>query len=165
MTGPGEARRFVLVPGRFNQGNAGITAGPEDPTVTAVRAKIGSLYLNTGTGSVFRKIGTGNTDWEEMDDGGRAEEFSFVAGDWAAGVVNEIQIVRVPAVPGAGQIGPHTLRLGVAYVVQVFEDVGGNDLNIVDVEVEMNTATGLITMRKAPVPPGFAGRVVIEDSL
>jgi hypothetical protein len=59
-----------LVPGRFNRRNAGITGGPEDPTATAVRAKIGSLYLNTETGQVFRKTGSGNTDWTEMDDPG-----------------------------------------------------------------------------------------------
>jgi len=165
VTGPGETRRGVLVPDRFNQGAVRITAGTVDPSVIPVKEKIGSLYLNRQTGQVFRKTGTGNTDWEEMDDGGGIEEFSFVAGDWAAGIANEIQIVRAPAVPGPGQIGPHGLGLGVAYVTQVFEDAGGNDLNIVDVEVEMNTVTGLVTMRKAPVPPGFAGRVVIEDSL
>lgn len=66
MTGPGETRRGVLVPDRFNQGAVRITAGINDPSSVSTKEKIGSLYLNRRTGQVFKKIGTGNTDWEEI---------------------------------------------------------------------------------------------------
>ena len=70
MTGPGEARRGVLVPGRYNQKNARVISGPEDPTSDPVKAKIGTIFLNHETGAVYKKTGTGNTDWEEIGVGG-----------------------------------------------------------------------------------------------
>ena len=99
---------------------------------------------------------------EIEDEGGIVEDFAFVVGDWAAGTADEIDIVRSPAVPGAGQIGPHTQNVGTSYLVQVYRDIGGNVLAQVDVEVEINTVTGLVTLRKAPLAAAFPGRVIVE---
>lgn len=64
--------------------------------------------------------------------------------------------------PIAGQIGPHTVAAGTSYLVQVYEDMGANLLELVDIEVEVNTLTALVTLRKAPLAPDFAGRVIME---
>ena len=94
--------------------------------------------------------------------GGRLEEHDIPLATWAANVIHEVEIVRFPAVPGPGQIGPHRLRLGVSYLIQVYRDLGPNALDRVDVQAEIDIITGLITMRKAPLAPDFDGRVVIE---
>ena len=92
MTGTGEVRRGVLVPDRFNQGAVRITAGTIDPSAVSTKEKIGSLYLNRKTGQVFKKVGVGNTDWEELGAGAAAlSSFLFYAdqldnpnnADWA----------------------------------------------------------------------------------
>ncbi len=80
MTGTGEVRRGVLVPDRFNQGAVRITAGTIDPSAVSTKEKIGSLYLNRKTGQVFKKVGVGNTDWEELGAGaGGLSSFLFYA--------------------------------------------------------------------------------------
>lgn len=89
------------------------------------------------------------------------QDFPFVAADWAAGVANEVQIVRLPGVPGPGQIGPHIQGLGSSYMVQVYRDLGGNVLTKVNIQIDINTASGLITLRKVPGAPAFDGRVIV----
>lgn len=91
---------------------------------------------------------------------GLAKDFSFVATDWSSGTANEIEIIRT-GVPGLGQLGPHEFPLGVAYSVSVFEASGVPIIIGTDTEVQINLDTGAIILRKAPLGPNFAGRVIV----
>lgn len=93
--------------------------------------------------------------------GGITQDFAFVAADWAAGIANEIQIVRVPAVPGPGQIGPHVQPLSVSYLVQVYRDIGAGVLTKVSIQIDIDTITGLISLKKVAGALPFAGRVIV----
>ncbi len=94
--------------------------------------------------------------------GGSAQELAFVAATWAAGVANQITIVGQGVVPGVGQIGPHRFPDNRLYIVQVYEDLGGNIFDQVDVAIQINRVTGAIQLDKAPAAPDFPGRVLIE---
>jgi hypothetical protein len=95
---------------------------------------------------------------------GLAKQFSFVAGDWAAGTPNEITVIAT-GVAGAGTLGPHELPTGGAYHVSVFNSTGAPITVGVDAEIEIALATGDVTIKKAGLATPFAGRVVISSAL
>lgn len=68
-------------------GTADIINGTEDPTVTSVPADIGSLFLNTNTGQVFKKVGSGGTDWVELDAGGGEFRLAFTNANLVSGIL------------------------------------------------------------------------------
>jgi hypothetical protein len=86
-------------------------------------------------------------------------EVAFFVADW----VNH-QIDVIPAgVPGAGQIGPHTLPvLGKEYVVSVYKTVGVNLRKPVGLDILVNIATGVVSLRKAPLAAAFDGVVTLS---
>jgi hypothetical protein len=84
----------------------------------------------------------------------------FLTTDWSSGTSNEITILQT-GIPGAGQLGPHSLTPNNSYVVSVFRD---SDDQQVDVGVEVNPANGNVTLTKAGLGADFNGRVVIVDS-
>lgn len=96
--------------------------------------------------------------------GGSAQELSFTAAVWAAGVANQITVVGQGVVPGVGQIGPHRFADNRLFLVQVYQDLGGNVFDQVDVAVQINRATGSIQLDKAPAVADFDGRIVIEGT-
>lgn len=91
---------------------------------------------------------------------GRAVEVTFDAADWGAGATNAVVIP--PEEPlGPGEVGPHTLPVGRGYAVSVFRDDGAFVSLGVDVEVEVNRASGVVTLYKAPLAPAFSGRAIL----
>ncbi len=93
-----------------------------------------------------------------------AKQFTFAAGDWAAGAANRIT-VKATGVPGPGELGPHELPTGGAYHVSVFNSTGAPITVGVDAEIEIALATGDVTIKKAGLATPFAGRVVISSAL
>lgn len=85
---------------------------------------------------------------------------AFVAGDWTGGTANEIEIIQT-GVAAAGQIGPHSLAIASSYLVQVYRD--SND-RLTNVQVEVDGATGNITLIKAPLAPDAPGRVIVAGT-
>lgn len=82
---------------------------------------------------------------------------TFTAANWAAGTTNQIEIVQA-GVPGAGQIGPHSLSIASSYLVQVYRD---SDNELVQPGIEIDGGTGNILMTKTGLGPNFAGRVIV----
>lgn len=91
---------------------------------------------------------------------GLAKEFPFAAADWDDGIVNTIEIIQT-GVPGPGQIGPHSLPIGTAYNISVFEAGGAVVRAGVDTEVEIDLITGLVRLKIAGLATSFDGRVII----
>ena len=98
---------------------------------------------------------------------GLAKQFDFTASDWTDGTVNIIEIPDEGTGPlgldlDPGQIGPHKFGVGRAFLLNVWKEDGTPVLVGVDVEFEIDLAAGLIKIRKAPLAPNFAGKVIIS---
>lgn len=89
-------------------------------------------------------------------------ELVFTTADWTAG--SNPNTIEIPASGAlvAGQIGPHNLDVGRVYNIHVWEDNVGPVLVGVDVELQIDLTTGLITLKKAPLAPAFSGRLIIS---
>jgi hypothetical protein len=84
---------------------------------------------------------------------------SFAGTKW---VNNEIKILQ-SGVPGAGEVGPHSLTPFNSYVVYVVNtDLSPDEGVIVETAFDTN---GDITLKKAAKAPAFAGIAVIVGSL
>lgn len=95
---------------------------------------------------------------------GLAKEITFEVADWGAGTANTIRIIA-SGIPGAGEVGPHELPVeGKAYAVTVFKDGVGALTIGVDVGVEIDLGSGLITLTKAGLAAPFDGRAIITGS-
>jgi hypothetical protein len=89
---------------------------------------------------------------------------TFAAADWDAGATkNSITILQTGA-PAAGQVGPHALTVSGSYVVEVINTDLTPDEKV-DVEVQYDSVTGNVTLKKAPKAADFAGVAVIIGSL
>lgn len=95
--------------------------------------------------------------------GAAVRRLAFVAADWGLGPVDSIEITQsvAPSILD-GEIGPHGLDVAPMYNVQVYDNSGAVNV-VVGVEVEVDPATGHITMRKAG--PDFPGEVIIIGDL
>lgn len=92
---------------------------------------------------------------------GLAEQFVFTPPDWTAGTSNQIKIAAVPPiVPGV--IGIHNLGINKVFHISVFRDDGAPTMTGVDIEFQVNLATGLITIIKTGLSPAFGGRVIVS---
>lgn len=89
---------------------------------------------------------------------------SFASTVWDAGATkNQIKILQT-GVAGSGEAGPHALLKSGSYVVEVINTDLTPDEKV-DVEVQFDSATGNITLKKAPKAADFAGVCVIIGSL
>jgi hypothetical protein len=86
----------------------------------------------------------------------------FVAADWSAGTVNEIEVIQT-GVPTGGQVGPHGLKVYPHYIVQVCDETLTKP-ELVDVETQFDVS-GNIKLIKAQKAKPFSGTVLIVSSL
>lgn len=115
------------------------------------------FHLNGGVWFALRQ-------WPQNTvEGAAVRRLAFVVGAWAAGVANEVTITQ-SAGPGAGQIGPHSLDVASNYVVMVYDTDGANP-ELVTVDVEVDAATGNITLAIAGPGLAFGGEVIIVGDL
>jgi len=88
----------------------------------------------------------------------QGREVFFTAGDW-----NEHTLEIIPTgVPVIGQIGPHQLPVsGKQYDVAPFKILSVDDRRPIDLDTFVNISTGVISLKKAPAIPDFAGLVML----
>jgi hypothetical protein len=88
-------------------------------------------------------------------------EFSFSADDWNAGTPNQLTIVNTGPL-GPGIIGAHNLGTNRVFHISVFRDDGTPVFVKVNIEIDVNVATGTITIVKTSLGASFAGYVIIS---
>lgn len=95
--------------------------------------------------------------------GAGVRRLAFEATNWSLGPTDEIKITQsvAPSI-SAGEIGPHGLDVASMYHVQVYDTSGAVNVRV-GVQVEVDPATGNITMRKAA--SDFKGEVIIIGDL
>lgn len=114
------------------------------------------VHTSGGVWFAFRMF----TEDDKVVEAARLVRISFALTTWANGTADELKILRTGAASApAGEIGPHKMDIADTYIVQVYDKTGTPEL--VNVEVTVDSATGNIFLKKAPLAGDFNGEVII----
>ena len=127
-----------------------------------------SLVVSSATDFVLQHVAAGvwraNVLPRPSENHATIARVSFASTVWDAGATkNQIKILQT-GIAGAGEAGPHALLKSGSYVVEVINTDLTPDEKV-EVEVQFDSATGNITLKKAPKAADFAGVCVIVGSL